>query len=87
MPAPTGTNLLQCSGSTRTVDGGAPQEKEPVLGLTNTIGTPIEHLELATVLKVSEAVSGEIVLEKLIETILRTAPEHAGAERGLLLLP
>ena len=63
------------------------REKEPVLGLTNTIGTPIEHLELATVLKVSEAVSGEIVLEKLIETLLRTAPEHAGAERGLLLLP
>ena len=61
--------------------------KEPVRGLTNTIGTPIEHLELATVLKVSEAVSGEIVLEKLIETLLRTALEHAGAERGLLLLP
>jgi PAS domain S-box-containing protein len=38
-------------------------------------------------LKVSEAVLGEIVLERLIGTILRTAVEHAGAERGLLILP
>ena len=31
--------------------------------------------------------SGEIVLEKLIDTLMRTAIEHAGAERGLLILP
>ena len=49
--------------------------------------TPVEHLDLATVIKVSEAVSGEIVLEKLIDTLMRTAIEHAGAERGLLILP
>ena len=38
-------------------------------------------------MKVSQAVSGEIVLEKLIETLMRIAIEHAGAERGLLILP
>ena len=38
-------------------------------------------------IKVSEAMSGEIVLEKLIDTLMRTAIEHAGAERGLLILP
>ena len=38
-------------------------------------------------IKVSEAVSGEIVLEKLIDTLMRTAIEHAGADRGLLILP
>ncbi len=54
---------------------------------TATIQTPVDHLDLATVIKVSEAVSGEIVLEKLIDTIMRTAIEHAGAERGLLILP
>jgi PAS domain S-box-containing protein len=59
----------------------------PAPGPTNTIATSIEHLDLATVLKVSHAVSGEIVLEKLIETLLRTAIEHSGAERGLLILP
>src|SRR5262249_1035019 len=32
-----------------------------------TIGAPIEQLDLATVIKVSQAVSGEIVLEKLID--------------------
>ncbi len=53
----------------------------------STIGAPIDHLDLATVLKISQAVSGEIVLEKLIDALLRTAIEHAGAERGLLILP
>ena len=37
-------------------------------------------------LKASQAVSGEIVLGELIETLLRIAVEHAGAERGLLIL-
>jgi PAS domain S-box-containing protein len=56
-------------------------------GPTSTMEAPVEHLDLATVLKVSEAVSGELVLEKLIDTLLRTAVEHAGAGRGLLILP
>jgi PAS domain S-box-containing protein len=54
---------------------------------TATIGTPVERLDLETVIKASQAVSGEIVLEKLIETLLEIAVEHAGAERGLLILP
>jgi PAS domain S-box-containing protein len=63
------------------------RENETVLSPTSTIGAQVEHLDLATVLKVSDAVSGEIVLEKLIDTLLRLAIEHAGAERGLLILP
>src|SRR5712672_3071859 len=63
------------------------REKEPVPGPTSTIGAPVDHLDLATVIKVSQAVSGEIVLEKLIDTLMRTAIEHAGAERGVLILP
>jgi PAS domain S-box-containing protein len=62
------------------------RENEPVHGPMSTIGTPVEHLDLTTVIKVSQAVSGEIVLEKLLKTLLRTALEHAGAERGLLML-
>jgi PAS domain S-box-containing protein len=61
--------------------------EEPRPGPTSTIVAPVEHLDLATVIKVSQAVSGEIVLENLIDTLMRTAIEHAGAERGLLLLP
>ncbi|MGF6297954.1 PAS domain S-box protein, partial [Paraburkholderia sp. WC7.3d] len=53
---------------------------------TSTIATTVEHLDLATVIRVSQAVSGEIVLEKLIKTLMRTAIEQAGAERGLLIL-
>jgi PAS domain S-box-containing protein len=60
--------------------------EEPVPGPTSTIATPVEHLDLATVIKVSQAVSSEIVLEKLIHTLMRTAIEQAGAERGLLIL-
>ncbi|HTE40015.1 MAG TPA: ATP-binding protein, partial [Steroidobacteraceae bacterium] len=54
---------------------------------TTTLLERVEHLDLATVIKVSQAVSGEIVLERLIDTLLRTAVEYAGAERGLLILP
>ena len=76
-------------GKVRQLDALYPhlREAEPAPGPTSTIGAPVEHLDLATVLKVSQAVSGEIVLEKLLDTLMRTALEHAGAERGLLLLP
>jgi PAS domain S-box-containing protein len=59
--------------------------EQPAPDARRTIGLPIEHLDLATVLEVSQAMSGEIVLEKLIDTLLRTAVEHAGAARGLLI--
>ena len=52
-----------------------------------TIEAPVEQFDLATVIKMSEAVAGEIVLEKLIETLMVIAIEHAGADRGLLILP
>lgn len=61
-------------------------EEERVVSPMTTIGAPIEQFDLATVVRVSQAVSGEIVLEKMLGTIMRTAIEHAGAERGLLLL-
>jgi PAS domain S-box-containing protein len=53
---------------------------------TVTIGAPVEQLDVGTVLKAAQAVSGEIVLGKLIERLMRIAIEHAGAERGLLIL-
>jgi len=48
---------------------------------------PAELLDLATVIMVSQAVAGEMVVEKLIDGLMRAAIEHAGAERGLLILP
>jgi PAS domain S-box-containing protein len=81
--------LWGADGKVRQLDELYPQlrEEEPIPGPISMIGTPVEHLDLATVIKVSQAVSGEIVLEKLIDTLMRTAIEHAGAERGLLILP
>ncbi|MFL9966679.1 ATP-binding protein [Paraburkholderia sediminicola] len=75
-------------GKVRQLDQLHPQlsEQEPAAGPTSTIRAPVEHLDLATVLKVSQAVSGEILLDKLLDTLMRTAIEHAGAERGLLIL-
>jgi nitrogen-specific signal transduction histidine kinase len=53
----------------------------------STIGAPVEQLDLTTVVRVSQAVSGEIDFGKLIEILMETALKHAGAERGLLILP
>jgi PAS domain S-box-containing protein len=55
-------------------------------GPTSTISASVERLDLETVIKVSQAVSGEIELEKMLDSLMRTAIEHAGAERGLLIL-
>src|SRR5258706_9311330 len=44
-------------------------------------------MDLGTIVKMSQAMSGEIVLEKLIRTLLVMTVEHAGAGRGLLILP
>jgi PAS domain S-box-containing protein len=48
---------------------------------------PAERLDLDSVTKALQAVSGQIVLGKLIETLMVIAIEHAGAERGLMILP
>ncbi|RFU46655.1 AAA family ATPase [Paraburkholderia sp. DHOC27] len=54
---------------------------------TVTIGSSVENLELATLIKVSQAVSSEIVLDNLLDALMRTAVEQAGAERGVLIVP
>jgi hypothetical protein len=77
------------TGKVRQIDKLYPQlrEDELAFGLTRTIAASVEHLDLATVIKVSQAVSGEIALEKLIDKLMRAAIEHAGAQRGLLIGP
>jgi PAS domain S-box-containing protein len=61
------------------------RKEASVPGPGSTMGAPVESLDLATVIKVSQAVSGEIVLSKLINELMRIALEQAGAERGLLI--
>ncbi|WP_437568999.1 AAA family ATPase [Sorangium sp. So ce542] len=43
-------------------------------------------LDLGSVLKASQAISGEIVLDRLLDALMRTLVENAGARRGCLLL-
>ena len=54
---------------------------------TAVIGSPLQHLDVASVVKASQALSSEIMLPKLIERLLTIAIENAGADRGLLILP
>jgi PAS domain S-box-containing protein len=53
---------------------------------TATIGTSVGQLDIEAVIKASQALSSEIDLPKLIEKLMRIAVEHAGAQRGLLVL-
>lgn len=52
---------------------------------TNT-KTPTQSMDLDTVLKVSQAISGEIVLADLLRLIMQAALENAGAQSGILIL-
>ena len=53
---------------------------------TVTTVKSLGQLDLSTVVKMSQAVSSEIVLDRLIEKLMKLAIEHAGAARGLLIL-
>jgi len=52
----------------------------------STIEASLEALDLETILRMARSLSGEIVLDKLIEALMTIALEHAGADRGLLVL-
>ena len=53
-----------------------------VSGTTTSVG----QLDMSTVLKASHAISGEIVLKKLLEKLMNILIENAGARRGALIL-
>ncbi len=61
------------------------EESAPLLP-TATVGTALERLELAAVVRAAQALSGEIFLDRLIQTLMTLALEHAGAERGMLIV-
>src|SRR5262249_15633280 len=54
---------------------------------TATMGSAVQQLDVTAVVKASQAVSSEIVLPKLIETLMTIALQNAGADRALLILP
>ncbi|WP_448603902.1 SpoIIE family protein phosphatase [Thermoleptolyngbya sp.] len=52
----------------------------------STGGSQGLNLDLDTVIKAAQAISGEIVLANLLEKLLKLAIENAGAQKGCLLL-
>jgi PAS domain S-box-containing protein len=77
------------NGKVRQLDERYPhlqEERAPPSGAA-MIGAPVAQLDVETVVRASQALSGEIVLENLIKTLMVIAVEHAGAERGVLILP
>jgi GAF domain-containing protein len=86
---------MQWNGSTATLHAKVKQldelyphlrEERAPGSISSTIGTPVRQLDVETVIKASQTLSSEIVLPNLIEKLMRIAVEHAGAERGLLIL-
>jgi signal transduction histidine kinase/CheY-like chemotaxis protein len=53
---------------------------------TTTGNSSGEALDLATVMKASQAISGEIVLEQLLSSLIQILIENAGAQVGCLIL-
>ncbi|HBG06423.1 MAG: hypothetical protein A2075_00430 [Geobacteraceae bacterium GWC2_58_44] len=53
---------------------------------TGGIGAQIGRIDAIAVVKASQAISREIVLEQLLDTLMRIALENAGAQKGYLLL-
>jgi PAS domain S-box-containing protein len=75
-------------GKVRQLDRNHPHLRRAatLLASTTTFDAPVEQLDMGTMFKAMQALSGEIVLDALIETLMRMAIEHAGAERGVLIL-
>ncbi len=56
---------------------------EPLTSTGNNIGN---RLDLATVIKASQAISGEINVEELLSTLIRILTQNAGASKGSIIL-
>ncbi|MEH2077320.1 MAG: AAA family ATPase [Nostoc sp.] len=56
------------------------------IGFSQSSSSGTEALDLATVMKASHALAGEIELEKLLTTLMQVVIENAGADKSILLL-
>src|SRR6202042_2161043 len=75
-------------GKVKQLDRLHPQLAAPVGNrLEATLGSPVQQLDVASVVKALQALSSEIELPKLIERLMTIAIENGGADRGLLILP
>jgi diguanylate cyclase (GGDEF)-like protein len=54
--------------------------------LSSDTGMTSSTLDMSTIMKVSQAISSEIVLDRLIKTIMKIAVVNAGAQKGFFIL-
>ena len=75
-------------GKVRQLEQLHPHLREAPIPLSAAVtgGLAIARLDVETVVKASQALSSEIRLGELIRELMRITLEHAGAERGLLIL-
>ncbi|MGB3789324.1 MAG: AAA family ATPase [Phormidesmis sp.] len=76
------TNELKSNRS----DEGIEPASASAMALTVT-DLASSRLDLETVIKASQALSGKIDLKQLLSTLVTVAMENAGAEKGVLMLP
>ncbi|MCJ8282204.1 MAG: GAF domain-containing protein [Rivularia sp. ALOHA_DT_140] len=91
-------HCYNCWGAKAKVKQLEEEYPQYLLGVTNqnkskSISTTIstsetdgEILDLNTVIKASQAISGEIKLEKLLQNLMKIGIENAGAQKGFLIL-
>jgi predicted ATPase/signal transduction histidine kinase/tRNA A-37 threonylcarbamoyl transferase component Bud32/ActR/RegA family two-component response regulator len=65
---------------------GLPAPKTSLKDVQTTTSGSHHALDLAWLTKALEAISGEIVLEKLLSQLMKIVIENAGAQKGLLIL-
>lgn len=59
----------------------------PAPRAVDTIGARLDAMDLASVLKTSDAISGEVGIDRLVGALMSIVLEHSGAERAVLVLP
>ena len=62
------------------------QKGNTITTISETSGSHGEVLDVTTVVKASQALAGEIVLDKLLEKLMKIVIENAGAQKGFLIL-
>jgi|AGSF01.1.fsa_nt_gi Predicted ATPase len=65
---------------------GSFAQNETTTTIHTSTGSDARVLDLATVMKASLAISSEIVLDKLLASLMRISLENAGAQLGFLIL-
>jgi signal transduction histidine kinase len=77
-------------GPSASVSPSESQEVDPLAKLpalaTRTTALSSSQLDLTAAARITQAVTSELVFDKLVERLMRTLIEHAGAQRGFLVV-